>query len=315
MILLLKKIYAMLPGCIPAVCIFFIFPGCRQPVINNVTAFPGNFKVQLPFHNDSKGIIIATYWGSAKKGYNLYLDNHSPTWTNDNVIRNNVSISKSKDFLYRTTTADGTVIEGDVYICDSINLGSVRFANVPFYNISNKTNEGKTDGAIGENIMSRGIWKIDFKNNLLTIASSIDSIEELQKARLLPAVFTTKAIEIEVSFSNATRKKIELDLGYNGCIIMPSQEFTSVIGHNKKRSTASRQFSTPAGSTTIEDVAAIDSIKVGNQSFRTFISTNRLIKEKLIGRNFFYQFDFIIIDYVNKAVYVSKKSDAVLQYH
>ncbi len=37
-------------------------------------------------------------------------------------------------------------------------------------------------------------------------------------------------------------------------------------------------------------------------------STNKLVKEPLIGRFFFEQFEFLILDYLNKAVYISKNS-------
>jgi hypothetical protein len=301
MVVLLKKIFARLP-----VFIFFICCGCMHPVVNNVSVSPVRFNIQIPFQRDSKGIILSTYWGAGNHEYNLYLDNHSPTWANDDVIRNNLSVSKSKDFLYNTTTADGKNIEGDVYLCDSISIGQLSFKNVLFYNISNKSNAGKTDGAIGENIMNQGIWKIDFKNHLLTIASSADSIKELQQAVLLPAAFTEKAIEIEVSFRNNIKKKVELDLGYNGFIIMPAAAFTIIADGNKKAFKQPRRFSTPAGVANIEDITVSDSIQVGRQQFGTLISSNELVKETLIGLAFFSQFEFIVIDYINKAVYLYK---------
>jgi len=281
--------------------------GCIQHIPPRVTVNPKHFSIQIPFQTDSKGIVIATYWGADKTEHKLYLDNHSPTWASSNIIRGNRSISKSKDFLYSTTTADGKVIAGEVYVCDNISIGQVNFINVPFYNISNETNTGKTDGAIGENIMSEGIWKIDFKNHVINFASSIDSIKGLQEAGQLPAVFTSNAIEIEVSFRNKIMEKFELDLGYNGSAILPVAEFEPIVAGNKKVYTAAKRFSTPAGAVTIDNTIAVDSIRIGHQPFIIAISTNKLVKEKLLGRNFFDQFEFIVIDYPGKAVYLSKK--------
>jgi hypothetical protein len=207
---LFKAIWATFVGC----C--FLFFGCRQTNSSRAFVFPNHFNIQIPFHRDSKGIIISTYWGVANKEYKLYLDNHSPTWANNDIISKNPSVSKSNDFLFSTTTAEGKNIEGDVYLCDSISVGELRFKNVLFYNFSNKEIAGKTDGVIGKNIMAEAIWKIDFRDNTLTIASSIDSIKEIPETILLPAVFTDKAIEIETSFRDTIKKKVELDLGYNG---------------------------------------------------------------------------------------------------
>jgi len=298
---LFKKISAAI------VWVSFICWSCTHNSPPKAFTFPKHFNVQVPFRRDNKGIIISTYWGLANKEYQLYLDNHSPTWANDDIISNNPSASKSNDFLFSTTTADGKSIEGDVYLCDSISIGNLRFKNVLFYNISNKQIAGKSDGVIGENIMSEGIWKIDFRDNILTIASSVDSIKEMEQTILLPAVFTSKAIEVEAGFRNGIKKKVELDLGYNGYIMMSSFAFDSIAEGNKKSYKESRQISTPAGSANIEDISVSDSILIGQRRFNTVISTNQLVKESLIGLNFFSQFDFIIIDYVNKAVYISKK--------
>jgi hypothetical protein len=293
------------------VSIFFILGKCamQKPIITSIE--PKHFSIQIPFQSDSKGIILPTYWGPGKKEYKLYLDNHSPSWVNDSILRNNASVSKSKDFLYSTRTADGKKIKGDVYICDSISLGKVGFSNVAFYNISNETNAGKTDGVIGENMMTEGIWKIDFEDNMITFASSIDSLKWfLKESESLHAVFTDKGIEIEITFSNTVKKKFELDLGFNGSIIMPEDEFASITGTHTKVFNRLGKFSTPASAVTIESHYITDSIKAGNYYFDSHfvqpVSTNEMVKEKLIGLGFFKQFGFLIIDYKNKAVYLSK---------
>ena len=287
--------------------IILILKGCALQNTPQTIAEPKPYKTEVPFQFDNKGILISTFWGTGKKEYKLYLDNHSPTWANDYVLHSSASVLKSKNFLYHTTTADGKVIEGDVYICNSMAIGAVNFKNIALYNISNKTNEGRVDGAIGENIMAEGIWKIDFNQQLLTVSSAIDSIKGMEQAELLPAAFTEKGIEIEVSFRNNSKEKFELDLGYNGSLIMPAREFASVTAGNKKTFTEARRFSTPAGASTVENTIVRDSIRVGRQHFATLISTNKLVKEKLIGLDFFNQFEFVVIDYINKAVYLSKK--------
>ena len=283
-----------------------------QQMAPRVIPSPQHFNIQIPFQTDSKGIAIATYWGSAKTEHRLYLDNHSPTWANNNIIRGNSAILKSKNFRYSTTTADGKVIKGDVYICDSISIGQVSLKNVHFYNISNATNAGKTDGVIGENIMSEGIWKIDFSTRMITFASSPDSIKGLQQANLVPAAFTSNAIEIEVSFRNNIKKKFDLDLGFNGCLILPAEEFRLLEADNTKGIlTDSLRFSTPAGFQNIKNDFTADSIRIGGLQFLSLIATNKLVKDKLIGLDFFKHFEFVVIDYVSRKVYLSKRNECI----
>ena len=275
----------------------------KAPVVD---VYPKHFNIQIPFRLFAKGILIDTYWGAGQASHELYLDNHSPTWTNEHIINYNPSITKSKDFLYSTTTADGKEISGDVYMCDNVRLGNVSFKNVSFYNISNPSNASKADGVIGENIMSKGVWKIDFKNQQLYVASSADSIEGLDETDVLPADFTDNGIEMMVRFRNSVTAKLELDLGYNGWIILPT-DLAKPIFVNKKIYTDSMRFSTPGGSAIIKNSVVADSIQIGRRYFDTPITTNEMVREKLIGLRFFGDFNFIIIDYLNKAVYLSKK--------
>jgi predicted aspartyl protease len=237
----------------------------------------------------------------------LNLDNHSPTWLNNNAIAGNTAIKKSTHFLYSTTTAEGKSIKGDVYICDSIRMESLTFKNIALYNIATPENDSRPDGVIGDNIMREGVWKIDFKNLRLQFASSYDSIEGWQEADLLPASFTEDAIEINVQFSNGIRHTLELDLGYNGFIIVPAEVFASVTGSNKKIQKDSMLFSTPADASIVETSMAADSIETGGRRLGTLISTNPMVKENLLGLQFFSRFAFIILDYPRQRIYVSKE--------
>lgn len=278
---------------------------CTRPAKTTTAVFPKHFFIEIPFQTDNRGIIVPTYWGAVRREYKLYLDNHSPSWVNEAILHNNTAVSKSKDFVYSTTTADGKVLQGDVYMCDRISIGAISFVNIPFYNISKEKNAA-ADGVIGESIMQHGIWKIDFKNNRLAIASDLDSIPGIAWSNPVQARFTGKAIELEIRFSNNNRQSISLDLGFNGSIILPSADFKLAIAPGRKTALEKRRFSTPAGSGIVDDRSAMDRIHTGRQAFETLISSNELVKEKLIGLRFFKQFEFIVIDYPNKAVYLSK---------
>jgi hypothetical protein len=282
---------------------------CAQNIGTNITVTPKHFKIQIPYEVDNVGIVLNTSWGSDKINHKLYLDNDSPTWASNNVIQNNKSVSKSRVFSYRTTVADGTFIHDDVYVCDSISLGKVALKNFGFYKISGETHPGKNEkveGTFGENLLSVGVWKIDFKNRLITFASSIDSLGEMSYAQSFPCKFTDKSIEVEINLRNISTKKFDLDLGFNGMMILPLKEFTQIEIGNKRIYTDSLRFSTPSSSEIVENIYALDTIKINQSFFLTTLITNKLIKERLIGRLFFERFEFIILDYPDKLVFVSK---------
>ncbi len=292
---------------------FTLVGACTEPHLPRATASHKNFHIQLPLTYNKRGITVSTYWGEEKKVLVLNLDNHSPTWLNNNAIAGNTAIKKSNYFLYKTTTADGKSIKGGVNICDSLRIESLTFKNVALYNISTPENEGHPDGVIGENIMREGIWKIDFKNHQLEFASSYDSIEGWQDAAVLPARFTEDAIEINIQFSNSIRHTLELDLGYNGFIIVPEDVFAIIIDRNKKIQKDRMEFSTPAGTSIVENSIAADSIGIGQQWFQTHISSNALVKENLIGLRFFSLYAFIILDYPHHRFFVSKERRTVIE--
>jgi hypothetical protein len=302
----IKRIYFELCLIIYVICI-----GCAQNIQKNITVVPEHFKIRIPYEVDKVGIILSTFWGSDKIKHKLYFDNNSPTWANDRVIQNNRSVLKAKNLSYKSTAADGTFIKGEVYTCDSISIGQVTLKNFDLYKISNEPYAGKYamgEGALGENLLSEGVWKIDFKNKMITFASSIDSIGEMQNAQLLPCKFNDKAIEIEVTFLHRTTKIFQLDLGFNGAMIIPLDEFKSIENGNKAVDTESLRFSTPSSFEDVENMTVLDSIKINRNYYLESLSANKLVKERLIGRLFFEHFEFLILDYLNKSVYISKNA-------
>jgi len=283
---------------------------CSKYLTPNVIVRPKDFKIQIPIRLNEKGIIIPAYWGNNSVEHLLYWDNHSPSWADFNIIKDNSSIKKSKEYNYHTTTADGTPIKGDVYFCDKISLGNVSFFDSPFYNIVHQVDPRRDDkiyGVFGEELIDKGIWKIDFKNETITFTSSLDSLKELSEANVLPSRFNEGVIELDVLFQKNIRKALEIDMGYNGWILIPLKLFGIVSAGNKRRHADTLLFSTPGGSENVLNLSILDSIKIGKKFLPVSIASNQRNNEMLIGAGFFRQFEFVIFDYINGAVYVSNK--------
>jgi len=263
---------------------------------------PKNFKTIMPLEINERGIVIPTYWGQNKIRVDLLWDNNSPTWANEGIIRDVTPVSKSKNYFYSTTTADGSGIKGNIYECNKISLGDITFLNIPFYEI-----DDPMQGAFGDNMISKGIWEINFKAKKIIFTSNMDSLEDLDQAQLLPANFANDVIKIPVHFRNNITENIDVDFGFDDFILLPEPDFIKIIKGNDKTYKRAMQFSTPAKTDTLINTYAFDTISIQDNKFKTVFCSNEKASEKLIGLRFFEQFDFVIFDYPNKLFYISKK--------
>jgi hypothetical protein len=178
----------------------------------------------------------------------------------------------------------------------------VTFKNVPFYEISDQAT-----GVFGENLISNGVWEINFKKDKITFSSTIDSPEDLGQAELFPSSYTDDGIKIPVTFPNNKTEDVDLDFGFNGTILLPKAEFTTFTSKTRAVLKEDLRFSTPTNKSILENIEALDSIRIHEKTFTVVMSTNDLARERLIGLGFFERFEFVIFDYKNKLFYVSKK--------
>ncbi len=281
--------------------------GCNNQTASITDVSPKHFKVEMPFMLDGRGIIINTYWGSKKKHYVLCLDNYSPSWIKSSVIEYDKSFTKSKDFSFKTFTADGSRIRGDVGICDSLSFENIVFKKIPFYVMPyNPKDDSKDDGIFGVDVMSKGIWKIDFKNNKLTFTSDIDSLQGMSETEIFPSIFNEESVKVDVRFGNNVVKAMAIDLGFNGDFIMPREEFDK-LGNRSKAVADSARFSTPGSEKIVNNLMIFDTVNINRNWFYAFVSSNETVRERLIGLQFFRRFDFVIFDFVNKQIYLPKK--------
>ncbi|MDE3214520.1 MAG: hypothetical protein KGM98_14925 [Bacteroidota bacterium] len=263
---------------------------------------PKHFKIIMPLEMSNRGIMIPTYWGANKVKVDLLWDNNSPTWANKKVIQIGKSIKNSKGYFYSTSTADGTPIHGNIYTCDSICIKGVTFLNIPFYCIHDPNL-----GAFGDNLISKGIWEINFKEKKIIFASDIDSLPDIKNAEVLPTSFTNNIIKLLIQFRNNIAEEVQVDFGFNGSTMVPEKDFRKLSKGNYQTYNRNLRFSTPTNIDTLETNFSFDTIQIEKHKFKTFISSNKVAREKLMGLGFFRQFNFVILDFLNKAFYLSRQ--------
>lgn len=281
--------------------------GCGHQLASGVDVSPRHFKVQTPFILDKRGVIINTYWGRGREHHVLCLDNNSPSWVRASVVHYTHSLTKSTDVRFKTLTADGSPIEGEVALCDSLFFGEVTLGRVPFYVMPEQDSAATiSDGVLGLDAMEKGIWKIDFKKEELTFVSELDSLTGLGETEIFPASFTGHAIEVEVDFGEGIVEKLAVDLGYNRDLLLPMVGFQKI---SRGRGVFSQPgtFSTPGSHATITQHAIIDTVNIGHDWYASLVSSHETVTERLLGLSFFRRFSYVIFDFVGKRIYVPKK--------
>ncbi|MES2893204.1 MAG: hypothetical protein V4725_14360 [Bacteroidota bacterium] len=287
-------------------CTAVIF-GCSSESVSPPAIVPRHFKVEVPFLLTSRGIIINTYWGAKRTHHVLCLDNYSPSWIREGAIQYDNSFVRLKKQTFKTTTADGTPVAGEVGLCDSLRFEDLTFLNAPFYVMPAQA-DGKEndDGVVGSELMAQGIWKIDFRSSVLTFTSTIDSLPGMNATEVFPASFTEGSIELGVKFSNDVEQSIGIDLGFNGDFLLPADAFKNVSGQ-RKSFTETKKFSTPASWNIVNVTTTLDTVQIGHNWYFAFVSTSDTVKERLLGLQFFRRFDYVIFDFINERVYLPKK--------
>ena len=287
------------------ILLFALFVGHCTP--RSTTVMPAHFKVRMPFLIDREGIALTTYWGDNNNPVSIHWDNHSPTWANNALLMNNKAIRLSSDFLFRTTTADGKRVQGEVFDCDSLLFGDVRFHNVQVYHLEKKARSDsrqRFNGVMGSNLIEKGVWKIDFLHKQITFSSSVDSLSNLWMTQEIPAIFTSQGIQLTVVFPNGLAHKVEIDLGFNGGILVPSAAYQSITKSVARGFSDRRKLFLPSGNPLQVLSHRMEKVIIGNEQKNIILTSTEQIQEWLLGLEYFTQYDYIVMDFLNKKLYL-----------
>lgn len=279
--------------------------GCNRDPYKSISIYPDHFKITVPFMMGTPGMLINTTLGEGKKQHVFLIDNYSPSWLKTSVVQADSLLLKPSEFKFRTSTGSGKPLEGKVGICDSLVFESVIFTKVPFYIIDSDPNDQSYDGVLGSELMSKGIWKFDFKKNLLTFTSSIDSLPESAICESILATVESNRIMVNVGLSNGLTQRMFVDLGFNGDLLVSQDDSTYLLSKSKfVKGTV--KLSTPSDTKIISQLLTFDTVKISNHWFGVSVSTTKSTNDRLIGLQFFRRFSFIIIDFKNRRLLVPK---------
>lgn len=267
------------------------------------------FHTQIPFIFDStRSLIIATTWNNNTTPYYMKVDNHAPTSADSYYIHTDklryvgaVAIPKR--------TPEGKKFKQIYYSLDKMYIGDLELKNVSFlqlpYNYAALRKHNI--GLLGNDILAHCVVMIDFRDSTLHLASHIDSLKA-DPSSLIPMKtrFFLDKITFPKFYISGKSKKIQLDLGYNGAILLKRSDFSNIDKSNAAKTTKGR--STTAMGTEQTTYKILDSVKIKSGALHTTarVLNNSIIEKNLVGLNFFSMFDFVIIDYPGKKLYVSR---------
>ena len=283
-------------------------------VVSNEKVDPISFKTSIPIQI-GKQIYMTTHWGSNKKKEILIFDTGTSFTTSDSSTASDKELSKLIGKApFGARTPDGKKIDQVFYSTERLSIGIVTFKQVAFMETSlanfsdafSELNE-KPVGLFGADLLSKGVWKINFRDSILTFASSIDSLGSLNGATEIPIhVSLNGSIYLNADLTNSISQKLMIDFGFGGMILLPKDIFNNIDIHHEAvlKDTVSTTLASKSKIT--KSTLTKQNVMINNKSYTTQMVTFDNSKMSLIGLKFFKQFDFVVIDYLKKKLYLSK---------
>lgn len=277
----------------------------RPPVLTmNVT----NFKTTFPFVFVDNKIFIETKWGEERKSQLLLFDTHAPSSSSEEILKRMPQVRQLNAVSYNTRTAEGKRMMGNLYVADSIHIGDVCFSNIVLYSVPLNPNPAyhplSIAGVMGDNLISKGVWKINFSDSTMEFASSIDSISDLEHSIKIPAENREGILSINSTMPDGTVQKMAIDFGYNKAVLIPIEAFRNV-NHRGMGTVKTALYSTPSGNISTNNYEISDSIKLNGFAFETMIRSNDFFRYRIVGIEFFKSFEYIVLDYKSSTLYLS----------
>lgn len=271
-----------------------------------------DFFITIPFEFRA-GLPILEVQVNGLKG-NFLFDTGAP----------NVISLEFAEKLHLKTKAKGNVedsggnnVTNQKYVSLSdVKIGSVNFLNTGAIIQDLKSSDImeciKLDGIIGANLMKEAFWKIDYKNQTLTLTNDISKLgisDDYKLLKFKAKISSTPLVNISINGIEVTN--ITFDTGSNGQITLPKRIYHKLNKKDKLNSTFIK------GSTTygVNGKAQSDTtyfaksknFRIGNITFNNKILKFRKHSD-IIGTGFLKNFD-IILDWKSNIIYLRKIKD------
>lgn len=280
----------------------FLFSSCSTikvvSLMKNGKVEQEEFSVQVPFEY-RLGLIILKV-NIAGEEYDFMLDTGAP-----NVVSKELADKLGLKHITEQKVGDSQGQKSDLVFSkfEELSIGGIDFYNtgvvIADLKFSNTIACLEVDGFIGSNLMRKAIWKFDYKNQIITMTSSMDSLTIPERPNIIS--FTphlTGVPKVELKLNDVIQKNITVDLGSNGHFSLAKNTYDSII---KKNPTLPKTTNFGSSRTGLYGEGEADSsfylkvpaITFGDISLDSTVVKFSPVSASTIGTKFFKNYDVI----------------------
>ncbi len=259
-----------------------------------------SFKVNIPFEYRLGLVIIKVELNN--QTYDFVLDSGAT-----NVLSKDLAKTLNSQELITVNNKD---VQGNLQPMmftkiEEVTIGGIKFedtgAGIGDFNQSVEVGCLEIDGIIGSNLMRLAIWKIDYRNQIITISNTMESFSLGADTKKIP--FYTYGEEdkpfCNIKINGVEEKNVTLDLGSNGDFSLSYKTYEMIqdkISKNKKVMQIGNVGSGFHGYGKIDSSYYLQTAKlsVGNIDLNDQIVKFSKSSTSTIGTAFYKNFDLIM---------------------
>lgn len=273
-----------------------------------------NFKVEVPFEI-KLGLIIIPAKVNGKE-YDFILDTGAPNVITTEAAQELKLVQTSRS---KATDSQGKKEEIGFLTLESVEIGGINFKNtgtaVADFSASPTLSCFQSSGLIGSNLMRNAIWQFDFESNTIIIASSRDSLNippNATKISFETAVSGTPKLDLLIG--KLKDENVLLDLGSNGGYTTTDEMYTKLQHDKDLISAVKANGSASAGlfgsGSGHEYLIQVSSFSLDTLTFENQQITCKSADKKLLGTEFFQNFN-LTIDWFTNEIFLVQNAESV----
>jgi len=266
------------------------------------------FKTELPFKLINNFIVIEAEIDNGK--YNFILDTGAEVSVISLEVVSDLGLKKESSIEVFDSGEESSII--NMYVVDQIKFNTTSYSELLCLGVNFKVFQDlfKCDipihGLIGNRLMRKAAWKIDYKNKIITLWKNKEEIIQPPNSSIVEFEKTTSGNgEINVKMYNSN-KKFTFDTGFNG-FIKADLSFAQNFASEKKEGAYAKGVSTTVslhGSQTSEQLKQkIPTLSIGGTIVKNEIVEFEEKSSYLIG-NIFWKNYIVTIDWKNSLLYL-----------
>jgi Aspartyl protease len=190
---------------------------------------PATLPATIPFTDVSDHIVVEAGFGTDET-FSMMLDTGAPL----NVSEDMVSTLGLPVVSTTTSNAGGGTVESNVIAAETVTIGDLTVNQVfgisPWVGSDNPLSCVTENGLVGANVMSQGVWQIDYQAKTVTVTETTDGIDHVTDAipvQFLPEESVGRVPLTVLGLGNGQLPFV-IDTGSNLGIVAGPKELASV---------------------------------------------------------------------------------------